>query len=185
MYHSVSHDFIHLRYVARLRMMEDTEICIYSKKPKEESINQLWGVREDDGADSNDIICTSPRIPGCFIYSYYSPDWVLDIQEDASGKDSKLILFPYQPVDNDRQRWTFIPASDGIKPLAHENKIDEKEKQQEQEQGIEPPPDAAFAYGLTPAKRKSSQTTSSSPLAASAAAAYKEAYRTVQQHDTP
>ncbi|KAI8371764.1 uncharacterized protein BYT42DRAFT_581484 [Radiomyces spectabilis] len=88
----------------RLRLIEDTEICLYHAKPQEEAQNQLWGVRETS--------------TGCFIYSVCNEDWVLDIQANDQG--NKLILFPFQYVDNDNQQWMFVSVTDmeeGTHPL--------------------------------------------------------------------
>lgn len=78
-------------------MMEDTEICLYSKKDSEDAHNQKWGCREcmDD---------LGRKQQGCFIYSLCSPEWVLDVGQ-IDTKDNKLILFPSQTIDNDNQRW--------------------------------------------------------------------------------
>ncbi|KAF7727419.1 hypothetical protein EC973_007583 [Apophysomyces ossiformis] len=86
----------------RLRLIEDTEICLYSMKPEEEARNQLWGMREDS------VDALGRRLPGCVIYSVFHDDWVLDIQVNSVESEAKLILFPYQVIDNEYQRWSFV-----------------------------------------------------------------------------
>ncbi|KAI8356170.1 hypothetical protein BD560DRAFT_375004 [Blakeslea trispora] len=86
----------------RLRLIEDTEICLYSPKPSEEAHNQLWSVREDA------VDAYGRPLPGSYIYSLCSNEWVLDAQATETG-DQKLVLFPLQPIDNDSQRWLFVP----------------------------------------------------------------------------
>ncbi|KAI8343327.1 hypothetical protein BC941DRAFT_91091 [Chlamydoabsidia padenii] len=94
----------------RLRMMEDTEICLYSKKQSDDAHNQIWGCREckDD---------LGRKQQGYYIYSLGNPEWVLDIGQietqisdiaDSNNhvnKSNKLILFPNQTIDDDNQRW--------------------------------------------------------------------------------
>ncbi|CAO3625013.1 unnamed protein product [Cunninghamella blakesleeana] len=84
----------------RIRMMEDTEICLCEQKSEEESHNQQWGLREcvDD---------LGRKQKGTFIYSIYNQEWVLDvgsIDNHLKGYH-RLILFPSQTIDNDNQRW--------------------------------------------------------------------------------
>ncbi|KAI7908216.1 uncharacterized protein BX663DRAFT_24982 [Cokeromyces recurvatus] len=87
----------------RLRLIEDTEICLYHAKPLEEAHNQLWSVREDP------VDVYGRPLPGVYIYSLYSNEWVLEIQQSSSEKYQKLVLFPLQPIDNENQRWLFVP----------------------------------------------------------------------------
>lgn len=68
----------------------------------EEAHNQLWSVREDI-ADS-----FGRPLSGSYIYSLCSNEWVLDAQPWKNGMQ-KLVLFPLQPIDNDNQRWIFVP----------------------------------------------------------------------------
>ncbi|KAI8979589.1 hypothetical protein BDF20DRAFT_835593 [Mycotypha africana] len=86
----------------KLRLVEDTEICLYSAKPLAEAHNQLWGVRQD----ATDIYGRS--LPGSYIFSSSSNEWVLDIQFAHDGTQ-KLVLFPFQSIDNETQRWLFVP----------------------------------------------------------------------------
>lgn len=85
----------------RLRLIEDTEICLYNTKPLDEAHNQLWGVREDA------VDAYGKSLPGSYIYSLCSNEWVLDVQPTENG-NQKLVLFPLQPIDNDNQRWLFV-----------------------------------------------------------------------------
>ncbi|CEP17609.1 hypothetical protein [Parasitella parasitica] len=86
----------------RLRLIEDTEICLYTPKPLEDAHNQLWSVR--DGA----VDAYGRPLPGSYIYSLCSNEWVLDVQSSADQGVQKLVLFPLQPIDNDNQRWIFV-----------------------------------------------------------------------------
>ncbi|KAF1796713.1 carbohydrate-binding module family 13 protein [Mucor lusitanicus] len=85
----------------RLRLIEDTEICLYTPKPLEDAHNQLWSVREDA------VDAYGRPLPGSYIYSLCSNEWVLDVQPTDQGVQ-KLVLFPLQPIDNDNQRWIFV-----------------------------------------------------------------------------
>ncbi|KAI9483177.1 MAG: hypothetical protein EXX96DRAFT_557167 [Benjaminiella poitrasii] len=87
----------------RLRLIEDTEICLYTPKPLKEAHNQLWSVREA----SVDIY--GRPLPGFYIYSLCSNEWVLDVQQSSESDHQKLVLFPLQPMDTDNQRWLFVP----------------------------------------------------------------------------
>ncbi|KAG0187080.1 hypothetical protein DFQ28_006900 [Apophysomyces sp. BC1034] len=86
----------------RLRLIEDTEICLYEMKPVEEARNQLWGMRDDL------VDALGRRLPGCIIHSVLHDDWVLDVQVNSADGEAKLILFPYQVIDNEFQRWSFV-----------------------------------------------------------------------------
>ncbi|KAI8141689.1 hypothetical protein BJV82DRAFT_645302 [Fennellomyces sp. T-0311] len=86
----------------RLRLIQETEICLYSSKPEKEAHNQLWGVRDGE------LDAFGRQQPGSVIYSLSNDDWVLDIHANPDGPASKLILFPYQSMDNESQQWTFI-----------------------------------------------------------------------------
>ncbi|KAI8331240.1 hypothetical protein BC941DRAFT_439405 [Chlamydoabsidia padenii] len=61
----------------RLRLIEDTEICLYRQKPLEEASNQLWGIRD------------TPQ--GKLIYSISNTEWTL--MQDGD----KLLLYPQEP----------------------------------------------------------------------------------------
>ncbi|KAI9470011.1 MAG: hypothetical protein EXX96DRAFT_512305 [Benjaminiella poitrasii] len=103
----------------KLRLIEDTEICLYHKKPIESAENQLWAVRTNISL----LNATHPlsqqtektvlsSFVGSVIYSICNSDWVLDISHED---ETKLILFPYHPDDSDcckRQRWDFVPEND-------------------------------------------------------------------------
>lgn len=86
-----------------MRLIEDTEICLYNTKPLEEAHNQLWGVR-DDAVDAY-----GRPLPGSYIYSSCNNEWVLDTQPSTEKDTQKLVLFPLQPIDSDNQRWLFVP----------------------------------------------------------------------------
>ncbi|KAI8145451.1 hypothetical protein BJV82DRAFT_666705 [Fennellomyces sp. T-0311] len=88
-------------HLGRLRLIEDTDICIYSKKEPNEAHNQLWGVQLDD-----------PNIPTYYICSQSNSGWVLDIRTDHQSGHRKLILSPHQTIDKENQLWVFVPASD-------------------------------------------------------------------------
>ncbi|KAI9498051.1 hypothetical protein BDB00DRAFT_755289 [Zychaea mexicana] len=100
-----------IRKGSRLRLIQETEICLYTPKSEKEAHNQLWGVR--DGA----LDAYGRQQPGSMIHSLSNEDWVLDIQhathpDDNVAAGSKLILFPFQNMDNDSQQWIFIDESD-------------------------------------------------------------------------
>ncbi|ORX58286.1 hypothetical protein DM01DRAFT_1405899 [Hesseltinella vesiculosa] len=90
----------------RLRMMEDTEICVHSKKEgMAEARVQQWGTRP----------CTDEfgrKQAGQAIYSLANEEWVLDIGATDESGYHKLVLFPSQTVDNDHQRWDLLPSVD-------------------------------------------------------------------------
>ncbi|KAI8989409.1 hypothetical protein BDB01DRAFT_539941 [Pilobolus umbonatus] len=146
----------------RLRVIEDTEICLYHEKPLEDAHNQLWGVK---GNAVNDY---GQTIPGSYIYSLCNTQWVLDIQTTEEGQ--KLVLFPKQPVDNDNQRWLFVPEGDldlsvPITEILHKEQIGSYFSSDY----ITPPSSAAaspsysgnetnYPRGLSPAKRGSHPT---------------------------
>ncbi|KAI9488476.1 hypothetical protein BDB00DRAFT_39413 [Zychaea mexicana] len=83
----------------RLRLIEDTDICIYSKKPEDEALNQRWSVQCDD-----------PNIPTYYICSQSNSGWVLDIRTGHQSGDQKLILSPHQTIDKENQLWVFVSA---------------------------------------------------------------------------
>ncbi|KAI7862318.1 hypothetical protein BDF14DRAFT_1857213 [Spinellus fusiger] len=97
--------------IGRLRLIEDTEVCLYTKKAVDEAHNQMWGVKEDE------VDLFGRKQEGTFIYSHCNDDWVLDIQPNADGA-TKLILLPLQSIDNDNQRWSFIPHNESEHPLS-------------------------------------------------------------------
>ncbi|KAJ8662215.1 hypothetical protein O0I10_001908 [Lichtheimia ornata] len=83
----------------KLRLIEDTDICVYSKKPADEASNQLWDFQ--NVTDDGEVVR---------IFSYSNNDWVLDIQFNGRG-DRKLVLAPRQPFDDESQRWVFVPTA--------------------------------------------------------------------------
>lgn len=92
--------------IGRLRLIEDTEICLYTPKSLEEASNQLWAVRQDA------VDAYGRPLPGSYIYSLCSNEWVLDVQPTEIENQRKLVLFPLQPIDNDNQRWLFVPEGE-------------------------------------------------------------------------
>ncbi|KAI8335811.1 hypothetical protein BC941DRAFT_429441 [Chlamydoabsidia padenii] len=70
----------------RLRLIEDTEICLYQEKPLEAASNQLWGVR-DAAANSSSTLSH-----GKLIYSISNADWTL--MQDGD----RLLLYPQEPL---------------------------------------------------------------------------------------
>lgn len=95
-------------------MIEDTEICLYYKKPPQEAHNQLWAIRP--AAGSGESATEHPlhqNNVGFVIYSVCNRDWVFDIccQEDFTKGQQKLILFPHQS-SSQNQTWDFIPEND-------------------------------------------------------------------------
>jgi hypothetical protein len=79
---------------------------LYNPKPLEEASNQLWAVREDA------VDVYGRPLPGSYIYSLCSNEWVLDFQPTENENQQKLVLFPLQPIDNDNQRWLFVPEGE-------------------------------------------------------------------------
>ncbi|CAO3582694.1 unnamed protein product [Absidia cylindrospora] len=93
----------------RLRLIEDTEICLYHKKPLDKASNQLWGIR--DAPPSTTTPTTPPLLSpqGKLIYSISNADWVLTQDE------GKLLLYPQEPhMSYDTWDWiaedSFIPS---------------------------------------------------------------------------
>lgn len=151
--------------------------------------NQLWGVREGDESNNLLMIGSAGSNAGCFIYSQSNADWVLDVSI------KKLILFPYQPVDNENQRWEFVPIDEDPKSQSA-RLLRVKEHQQQHvnpgKSGAAPPetfpappssPDL-FIRGLTPAKR-GSQASISSTGSRLSLTAYKEAHQVVYLERNP
>ncbi|ORZ20286.1 hypothetical protein BCR42DRAFT_205104 [Absidia repens] len=66
----------------RLRLIEDTEICLYQEKPLEEASNQLWGLRDSTSSSQ-----------GKLIYSISNADWTL--MQDGD----KLLLYPQESME--------------------------------------------------------------------------------------
>ncbi|KAI8089604.1 uncharacterized protein BX664DRAFT_386065 [Halteromyces radiatus] len=93
----------------RLRMMEDTEICLFTMKSPEDAHNQLWGCKDvvDD---------LGRKQQGSFIYSLRNEEWVLDIGQidEKYNNYNKLILFPSQTIDNENQRWILEPVTTSL-----------------------------------------------------------------------
>jgi hypothetical protein len=141
---------------------------MYSEKPLEDAHNQLWGVRDDI------VDAYGKRLAGSYIYSLCSNEWVLDIQtvsgssdgedqQDEQEQNEKLVLFPLQPIDNENQRWIFVPEGqlDLTVPIKD---ILMGSKNSYFSESMTPPVSASsspaydayeFPRGLTPAKRGS------------------------------
>ncbi|KAI9300305.1 hypothetical protein BJ944DRAFT_273237 [Cunninghamella echinulata] len=84
----------------RLRLIEDTEICLYHEKPLEQAQNQLWGMKDVSGIGKS----------GKLIYSISNEDWVL-VHNDSN----KLLLYPSEPsaLQQDmNDSWDFINEED-------------------------------------------------------------------------
>ncbi|KAG0169318.1 hypothetical protein DFQ28_001155 [Apophysomyces sp. BC1034] len=168
----------------RLRLIEDTEICLYNPKPTEEAHNQLWGVRDDV------VDALGRRQEGCVVYSVCNAEWVLDVQSMVDG--GKLVLFPYQSIDNDSQRWSFVPESAINSPMmsAAATNVSELFSSSSSSSGSSPsspiydlsspPPGAEFANGLSPAKRGSQ-----SSVTMLSTEAYKECHQMVYLERNP
>ena len=105
-------------------MIEDTDICIYSKKPEDEAHNQRWTVQQDD-----------TTIPSYYICSQSNSGWVLDIRTDHQSGNRKLILSPHQTIDKENQLWIFISATE-VKATSNSsnNDVNEEEEEEEEEQ---------------------------------------------------
>lgn len=192
----------------RIRMMEDTEICLYSRKASDDAHNQKWGCRES----MDDL---GRKQQGSFIYSLGSPEWVLDIGpiDGKHNNNNKLILFPSQTIDNDNQRWVLEPAIDttsisctassfpmdaSISPTSHATAsaistptatapVTHMDQQSYHEFSFSSRSSSSvdlagmdFPYGLMPAKRGSQ----SSGLASSLSA-YKESHQLVYIQQAP
>lgn len=102
-------------FIGKLRLIADTEICLYYKKPLQEAHNQLWAVRPAAGTGES-ITIEHPlhqNIAGIVIYSVCNRDWALDIccPEDSTKERQKLILFPHQG-SSQNQIWYFLPEND-------------------------------------------------------------------------
>ncbi|KAI9341311.1 hypothetical protein BD770DRAFT_414842 [Pilaira anomala] len=99
----------------RLRLIEDTEICLYYKKPQNQAHNQKWAVRP---ASTTNITTskhplfkeeTSHQPPGFMIYPLCNRDWVLDVHDSTE----KLVLLQYQEFSKS-QVWELVFESDVI-----------------------------------------------------------------------
>lgn len=152
--------------------MEDTEICLYYKKPVEDSQNQLWAIKTEFQPTEHPLIRrrSSQKTPtGSVIYSVANSDWVLDVCPEGQ----KLILFPYHQDSNEQQRWIFTPEKEVIlkdEPCSvFDNKMNDLSSYEKyystpsicsssnssSSMSID---STGFAHGLTPAKRHSSQS---------------------------
>ncbi|KAI8987278.1 hypothetical protein BDF20DRAFT_832229 [Mycotypha africana] len=111
-----------------LRLIEDTDICLFHKKPIDNAQNQLWAVKQKQEnasieyqhplvrPSSNNSISSAGGgggggggSGGLMIHPLGNSDWVLDVDSD----ERKLILFPYDYNQTlRRQTWEFIPEND-------------------------------------------------------------------------
>lgn len=91
--------------LGRLRLIEDTEICLFQAKSLADAGNQQWGVRPSLDEYGRETL-------GAFIYTLSNEEWVvdLDIHGAGSAKGAKLVLYPAKSFDNNNQLWAFIPA---------------------------------------------------------------------------
>ncbi|KAI9248656.1 hypothetical protein BY458DRAFT_494301 [Sporodiniella umbellata] len=134
----------------RLRLIEDTEICLYHEKALEEAHNQLWGIREDV------VDSYGKRLDGVTIYSTASNEWVLDIQQAEHG-GYKLVLFPLQQIDNDNQHWSLVPEGqlDPATPPPSASYFSLQNTTPPASANASPTYPSEFPQGLSPAKRGS------------------------------
>lgn len=91
-------------YPGRLRLIEDTEVCLYHAKPREDASNQQWAIRaakDDFGREK----------AGYFIYSLSNEEWVIDLNIHAAGSEegAKLLVYPTKSFDSENQQWEFVP----------------------------------------------------------------------------
>ncbi|KAI8083833.1 hypothetical protein BDF21DRAFT_492727 [Thamnidium elegans] len=94
----------------RLRLIKDTEICLYYKKPQSEAHNQLWATRAITIVSEHPLHKETQSSTGLIVYSLSNRDWVLDAvsPEDNLTEDlQKLVLFPHQEVSKS-QTWDLI-----------------------------------------------------------------------------
>lgn len=91
--------------LGRLRLIEDTEICLFQAKSLDDAGNQQWGIRPSRDEYGRET-------PGVFIYTLSNEEWVvdLDIHGVGSAKGAKLVLYPAKDFDNNNQLWAFTPA---------------------------------------------------------------------------
>lgn len=161
-------------HTGRIRFMEDTEICLYYKKSREDSRNQLWAVQTEFQPAEHPLVRrrSSQKTPiGSVIYSVANSDWVLDVCPEGQ----KLILFPYNQDLNHQQRWLFIPEKEIVLTDEPTSLFDNKMADTSSYEAYYSTPisnrscssstsssqstdSTGFAYGLTPAKRCSSQS---------------------------
>ncbi|KAI7899464.1 uncharacterized protein BX663DRAFT_520994 [Cokeromyces recurvatus] len=155
----------------KLRLIEDTEICLYNQKPLDKAKNQLWAVQTDITVINEYPHPLSEKTSffEVIIYSLYNSDWVLDISPDD---DTKLVLFPYHP--DQQQRWYFMPEKETLHPTKEPHLLFNNESissdlllveeyyhypRSYSNSSISTLEDyniTNFAYGLTPAKRRNS-----------------------------
>ncbi|CAO3668396.1 unnamed protein product [Umbelopsis vinacea] len=89
----------------RLRLIEDTEICLFTPKPVDKALNQRWTTRQS----TDDL---GRMQTGCFVCSLSNDEWVLEVQHTHAPENPKLLLFPAKDFDNESQRWEFEAADD-------------------------------------------------------------------------
>jgi hypothetical protein len=89
----------------RLRLIEDTEICLFPAKSVDDAGNQQWGIKSSRDEYGR-------ATPGVFIYTLSNEEWVLDldIHGVGSAKGAKLVLYPTKDFDNNNQLWEFKPT---------------------------------------------------------------------------
>ncbi|CEP16846.1 hypothetical protein [Parasitella parasitica] len=165
--------------IRRLRFMEDTEICLYYKKPAQDSQNQLWAVQTEFQPAQHPLMRrrSSQKSPvGSVIYSVANSDWVLDVCPEGQ----KLVLFPYHQDLNPQQRWIFIPEKDvgltkesttseskGTSTYSnyeayYSNPSCSSSNNSSSGSSFTSDDSTGFAHGLSPAKRSSSQSSQTS-----------------------
>ncbi|KAG2177994.1 hypothetical protein INT43_003247 [Umbelopsis isabellina] len=89
----------------RLRLIEDTEICLFQAKSLDDAGNQQWGIRSSRDEYGRET-------PGVFIYTLSNEEWVVDLNIHSAGSanGAKLVLYPAKDFDNNNQLWAFTPA---------------------------------------------------------------------------
>ncbi|KAI7865894.1 hypothetical protein BDF14DRAFT_1729269 [Spinellus fusiger] len=173
----------------RLRLIEDTQVCLYPAKPLDEYHQQQWGILKED------INVLGKRQAGCFLHSIAHNDWVLDFQMHGLDDATHLILFPHQSIDNDSQRWDIVPASDihqlppspivttpfsafgspSIDDLSPSTSSTSSQILNQELNGS-----TEFAHGLSPSKRGSQSSVTGVPLDT-----YRESHQMVYQNKAP
>lgn len=108
---SFSNIYLLTIFKGKLRLIEDTEICLYHKKP-ESAQNQLWATKLVETAPFEQHPLSKKEHHGSavMIYSACNSDWVLDVSMDGQ----KLVLFPlhHDGDEAQKQKWSIIYEND-------------------------------------------------------------------------
>ncbi|CAO3655253.1 unnamed protein product [Mucor hiemalis] len=172
----------------KLRAIADTEICLYYKKPQEDSQNQRWAIRPAAGSESHTLSehplmsrrSSSQKHTGNVIYSVCNDGWVLDVVYsaiDSPNSQEKLVLFPQHEISSNNQGWEIIPetcmherhdALTEMPPLTFDDNLFDSSIVNENSIGYSSSSSCTslesigFAHGLSPAKRSSQSSVVSS-----------------------